>query len=151
MDMGADGVLTSWYMPPQGDAMTVVVPAEKRWFTIPIPDDQRGKLPEEYEDPAGYVRRFLSQPYRELGRSTIGGVAVQGVEVTDPPTDGEKLDDAVGRLWVDAETELPVRVEIEGMAEANPIRWQIDFTWSAMVDPAVFELDIPPDYTPPTR
>jgi len=104
-------------------------------------------MPEEYKDPADYVRRFVARPHKELGRSVIDGVEVEGIEVTDPPTDGESLEKAVGRMWVDVETELPVRIEIEGAADGQSVQWLMDFKWSEAVAPAVFEPNIPPDYT----
>lgn len=151
MDVVGDGNVVSWYAPSEGDKVTTVIPAEKTWFESPIPEDQRGKMPEEYKDPNDYIRRFLAKPYKELGRSVIDGIAVEGIEVQDPPTDGEQLENAVGRLWVDMETELPVRIEIEGKAEGKAVQWLMDFGWAETVDPAVFEPNIPPDYTSPLQ
>jgi hypothetical protein len=147
MDVIGDGNVVSWFVRPEGDTLITVIPAEKTWFETPIPEEQRGKMPEEYKDPADYIDRFLARPYRELGQTVIDGVEVEGVEVNDPPTDGEQLDDAVGRLWVDAQTELPVRIEIEGTAETKTVRWQMDFKWSDAVDPEVFEPNIPDDFS----
>ena len=126
----------------------MVIPSEKKWSKTPLPPEQRDKMPEEYKDPAEYLSRFLARPYKELGRSVIDGVEVEGIEVTDPPTDGEKLENAVGRLWVDVQTELPIRIEIEGTANGAAVRWLMEFKWSEAVDPAVFEPNIPGDYTP---
>ncbi len=149
MDIVGDGNVVSWYAGPEADTLTTVIPAEKTWFESPIPESERGKMPEEYKDPADYVRRFLGRPYKELGRSTIDGIAVEGIEVTDPPTDGEPMQNAVGRMWVDIETELPVRIEIEGAAESQSVQWLMDFKWAEAVDPSVFEPNIPADYTTP--
>jgi hypothetical protein len=149
MDINADGNVVSWYARPEGEKVTTVIPTEKTWFESPIPEDQRGKMPDEYKDPNDYIRRFLAKPYKELGRSVIDGVTVEGIEVQDPPTDGEELRDAVGRMWVDVQTELPVRIEIEGKADDKAVQWLMDFGWSEAVDPAVFEPNIPADYTSP--
>jgi len=151
MDINADGTLTSWYLAHGADSMITVIPGEKTWFAFPIPEDQRGKLPEEYRDPADYIRRFMARPYKELGRSMIDGVEVEGIEVTDPPTDGEQLTNGVGRMWVEVETELPARVEIEGTAEGHAVQWLMDFKWAEAVDPTLFEPNIPADYTPPLQ
>lgn len=151
MDIMGDGNVVSWYAGPEGDMLTTVIPAEKTWFESPIPESQRGKMPEEYKDPADYVRRFMARPYRELGRSMIDGAAVEGIEVTDPPTDGKPMENAVGRMWVDVETELPVRIEIEGTADGQKVQWLMDFKWAEAVNPSVFEPNIPPDYTSPLR
>ncbi len=148
MDINGDGTVVSWYVPPKGDTLTLVIPSEKKWSKTPLPPEQRGKMPEEYEDPAEYIKRFLARPHKELGRSVIDGIEVEGIEVTDPPTKGEKLSNATGRLWVDVQTELPVRIEIEGDAEGKTVRWLMEFQWSAAVDPKVFEPNLPSDYTP---
>ncbi len=149
MDIVAEGNVTSWYVAPEAETMITVVPGEKMWFSSPVPQDDT--MPDDYRDPAEYITRFLARPYTELGRSTIDGVEVEGIEVTDPPTDGEKLEDGVGRMWVDVKTELPVRIEIEGTADGQPVQWQMDFKWSEMVAPAVFEPNIPADYTTPLQ
>ena len=148
MDIGGDGQFVSWYVPPAGDTITMLVPGEKKWSQQPLPPEQRGKMPEEYQDPAEYMEKFLARPYKELGRSTIDGVEVEGIEVTDPPTDGGKLDAGIGRLWVDVETQLPVRIELEGTADGKPVRWLMEFKWSEAVDPILFDPNIPTDYTP---
>ncbi|MDI6450973.1 hypothetical protein [Anaerobaca lacustris] len=151
MDIVADGNVVSWYAGPEGDMLTTVIPAEKTWFKSPIPESERGKMPEEYKDPADYVRRFVARPHKELGRSVIDGVEVEGIEVTDPPTDGESLENAIGRMWVDVETGLPVRIEIEGSADGQSVQWLMDFKWAEAVNASVFEPNIPADYTTPIR
>lgn len=147
MDIRGDGTVVSWYVPPDESTLTMVIPSEKKWSRGPLPPDQRGKMPAEYKDPAEYIRQFLARPYKELGRSAIDGVPVAGIEVADPPTHGEKLENCVGRLWVDAQTELPVRIEIEGTANSVAARWLMEFKWSEAVSPTLFEPNIPRDYT----
>jgi hypothetical protein len=148
MDIGADGNMgVSWYVAPGSDTLVMVIPGEKKWSRSPLPPEQRGKLPEEYEDPAEYIQRFLARPCKELGRSVIDGVEVQGIEVTDPPSKGRQLENGIGRLWVDVRTELPVRIEIEGTADGKQVQWLMEFKWSEAVDPGVFEPNIPSDYT----
>jgi len=148
MDISGDGTVVSWYVPPESDTLTMVVPAEKKWSKTPLPPDQRGKMPEEYEDPAEYVKQFMARPYKKLGRSVIDGVEVEGIEVTDPPTDDNKLENGIGRMWVDVQTELPVQIEIEGTADSKTVRWLLEFQWSEAVPASVFEPNIPSDYTP---
>ncbi len=148
MDIGADGgIVSSWHVAPGSDTLVTVIPGEKKWGTRPLTPEERNKAVEEYQDPADYVNRFLANGYKELGRSVIDGVEVEGIEVPDPPTDGEKLQNAVGRLWVDVGTELPIRIEIEGTADGQPVQWLMEFKWAEAVDPAAFEPNIPSDYT----
>ncbi len=68
--------------------------------------------------------------------------------MTDPPTENGKLANGIGRLWVDVQTQLPVRIEIEGTAGAMAVRWLMEFKWSEAVPASVFEPNIPSDYTP---
>ncbi|MCX5644334.1 MAG: hypothetical protein NTZ17_06575 [Phycisphaerae bacterium] len=148
MDISGDGTVVSWYVPPEADTITMVVPAEKKWSKTPLPPEQRGKMPGQYEDPAEYIERFLARPSKELGRSVIDGIEVEGIEVTDPPAEKGKLANGIGRLWVDVQTQLPVRIEIEGTAGDMAVRWLMEFKWSEAVPASVFEPNIPSDYTP---
>ena len=148
MDISGDGTVISWYVPPESDTLTMVIPAEKKWSRTPLPPEQRGKMPDQYEDPAEYIKRFMARPYKELGRSVIDGIEVEGIEVTDPPTKEGKLANGIGRMWVDVQTQLPVRIEIEGTADGEIVRWLMEFRWSEAVPPSVFEPNIPSDYTP---
>jgi outer membrane lipoprotein-sorting protein len=147
MDISGDGQGVSCYVPPEADTITMVMPAEKKWSKSPWPPEQR-KMPEQYEDPAEYIQRFLARPSKELGRSVIDGVEVEGIEVQDPPIEHGKLANGVGRLWVDVQTQLPVRIEIEGTAGDMAAQWLMEFKWSEAVPASVFEPNIPSDYTP---
>ncbi|MFZ2146427.1 MAG: hypothetical protein WAV28_04330 [Sedimentisphaerales bacterium] len=146
MDVWADQDVVSWYVAPNADKIIMVVPDKKERIELPLPADKWSQKPEEYKDPKEYISRFMSRPYKELGRSVINGVQVEGIEVTDPPTDGEQLDNAVGRLWVDTETELPVRIEIEGMAGKKMVQWIMDFKWAEAVAPTLFDPNIPNNF-----
>jgi outer membrane lipoprotein-sorting protein len=148
MDIGGDGTMVSWYVPPQSDTITMVVPADKKWSKSALPPEQRGKMPEQYDDPAEYIQRFLARPSKELGRSVIDGVEVEGIEVEDPPIEHGKLANGIGRLWVDVQNQLPVRIEIEGAAGDMAVQWLMEFKWSEAVPASVFEPNIPSDYTP---
>jgi hypothetical protein len=143
MDIGAGENLVSWYVAPDANEMIMVVPGEKELIKWPLPADMREKMPEEYRDPREYISRFMSRPYKELGRSVINGLQVEGIEVKNPPTDGEQLENAVGRLWVDTETELPVRIEIEGTADRKMVQWVMDFKWAEAVDSSLFDPNRP--------
>ncbi len=147
MDIYANDKVVSWFVPAGSDTIITVIPDEKKWTKMPLSENQLQQAQQKEKDPREYIKRFVSRPYKQLGRATIDGIAVEGIEVNNPPTDGEPLENAVGRLWVDVTTQLPVRVEIEGTAEGNPVESIMDFRWSHAVDPSVFEPNIPPDYT----
>jgi hypothetical protein len=139
MDVGADGNIVSWYVAPDANEMIMAVPGEDEFIKWPLPADMHEKMPEQYRDPREYISRFMSRPYKELGRSVIDGVQVEGIEVKNPPTEGEQLENAVGRLWVDTETELPIKIEIEGTADGKMVRWIMDFKWAEAVNSSLFD------------
>jgi hypothetical protein len=146
-DGNTPGAVISWYVPPQQDKITMVIPGAKKWVQMPYSEEYARQARDKDKDPADYIRRFMAKGYKELGRETMEGVEVEGIEVQDPPTEGEALGSAVGRMWVDVKTQMPVRIEIEGLAGQRPVQWIMDFKWSAAVDPSVFEPNIGPDYT----
>jgi hypothetical protein len=98
------------------------------------------------------VERFLERDGTEIGRSTIDGVEVEGLEVIDPPTqfgpgaEGGPRVEGTGRLWVGLESGLPVRIEIQQGREDDGIAWTLDFRWGAQVDPVAFEPRVPEGY-----
>ena len=56
----------------------------------------------------------------------------------------------IGRLWVDVETDLPVRIEIDGVAKRGlgQIIMVLDkLQWSVDLDTDEFRPNIPSDYT----
>jgi hypothetical protein len=101
--------------------------------------------------------------YVELGRKSIDGVDVEGLEIrgTDLVVAPVKLDDIVIRMWVDVETYLPVVIEAEAVTndkyvtaftDGKPVEVELvsgEFQWDVELDPDIFEPNIPDDYTLP--
>jgi outer membrane lipoprotein-sorting protein len=140
----AKGTTVSWYVPPQQDKITMVIPGEKKWMQMPYSEEYAKQRKDK--DPADYIRRFMAHGYKEIGRKALDGIEVEGIEVQDPPTDGESMENAVGRMWVDVKTVMPVQIEIDGLAKGQHVQWIMDLRWDAAVDPAVFVPDVPADY-----
>ena len=112
-------------------------------------------------DPKAMVEAFLQGDYRELGRSEINGVAVEGVESHDVSPSaglpggeligatgsGEFPGEVVGRLWVDVATGWPVQVTLDIKMDEEQATFVVsDFQWEAQVDPEMFASVIPEDY-----
>ena len=140
-----DDNVVSWYVPVEEDKIIMVINKEKKWVQWPFSADYARQQWEE-KDPRDYIKRFMSCKYTELGRQTIDGIEVEGIETINPPTDIEHLENAVGRLWVDVKTQLPVRVEIKGNVGRNTVQCGMDFRWDEEFDAGIFQ--IPSDYTP---
>ncbi len=102
--------------------------------------------------PEGIVDQLLSGDYKELGRKIIDGVEVEGVEIHNPSIAKvtPPVDDHVYIMWVSVETGYPVRMEsiIEvGNGEVRSTQIVNQIQWNAELDPALFELTTPADYT----
>jgi hypothetical protein len=93
-----------------------------------------------------------SGEYKEIGKNKINGIEVRGIEVNNPPAKKNVYNNFIGRMWVDAATEYPVRIEVEADYGAGDSKGRIvqvfdGFEWGAPLDAAIFEPNIPSDYT----
>jgi len=139
------------YIPLEGTIVTQVMPNEKKYRRVSTTEEHMRKIHDQ-ANPRGMIKEFMSFKHTELGREIIDGVEAEGIEVNDPEflTSTSPFESAVGRLWVDVKTNLPVRTEIEGISGNGSIETKIvayDFDWDAEPEPSVFEPNIPDDYT----
>ena len=102
------------------NAHIMVFPDQKKYMEVELTEEIR----RQNGDPKIMVEEFLQGDYKELGRSEINGVAVEGIESSDiSPTAGfpggaeliredrQFLGEVVGRLWVDVATGWPFECE----------------------------------------
>ena len=147
IDMYMNGELfMQKYRLPKEKVAYRIGPKEKTYSRFVLSESQAET---ESDFPRQWVKIILSEDYTKLGRGNINGIDVEGVEVHN----SELLagDEGVVRLWVDIETNLPVRMELEGkMMEAGakrPMKFVMDdFQWDVELDASVFEPNIPEDY-----
>ena len=95
------------------------------------------------------VKSFREQEYRNLGRKKVGGKMAEGIEIADPVEWKAVFETGTLRLWVELETQWPVRLEMEGWAAGRSVKKTIilkDFQWNAELPAEKFEVDIPRDY-----
>jgi outer membrane lipoprotein-sorting protein len=148
-------VMQQMYMPADDNAMVMVMPSEKKYMRMVLTDEMRTKSKKQMQDPRTMVTQMvsgMSGQYKELGKEKINGVEVQGIEVNNPPGFQGVYNNFMGRLWVDVDTEYPVRMEIEaeigtGEQKINMVMVMDGFEWSAELSPDLFKPDIPADYT----
>jgi len=103
--------------------------------------------------PKNIVDRILSKgKYKKLGKKTVDGVLSEGFEFNDKRTmlsmDKDKIEDVVMRLWVDVNTNLPVRIELEGVLNNN-LKANVVMSnpkWDVNLESDFFEPNIPADY-----
>ena len=137
------------YIPLEGTIITQVMPNEKKYRRVSTTEELVRKTHDQ-ANPKGMIKEFMSFEHTELGRKIVDGVEAEGIEVNDSNFLNAVFESAVGRLWVDVETDLPLRTEIVGVSGNGSIEIKIvayDFDWDADPKPSVFELDIPDDYT----
>ncbi len=141
------------YILTQKKTMVMVEPQKKSYQRYKFNDTMIERFKEENSDPRSMIKKMLSCEYISLGQSVIDGINVEGFQTTDP---AHSMSRAYGqadvKLWVDAETRLPVRSEIFLAEEVDggvrEHRVLDNFQWNVPVDAAKFEPNIPDDYTP---
>jgi hypothetical protein len=138
---GEMGLIGQFYTQLKQQQFVDVHPRDKTFRCRPEPLPQTTPL-----DPIGEVRQILAEPYVKLGRMTIDGIRVEGIEVQGQKVGIVRLDDAVSRLWVNVETELPVRMEAEGKihgSDMHALFIRDQFQWN----PGLTEADFTPAIT----
>ncbi|MHC4533987.1 MAG: hypothetical protein ACYS6K_08545 [Planctomycetota bacterium] len=130
-----------------------------RWEVDDVEAQQHQKSFSQLIDPVKLLRDIIACKYKNLGRSTIHGIDVEGFRTTDPNCrlafsrsyfkDPQAELDV--KIWVDVKTRLPVRCEdcSSGLDEmGNP--WVVqcittDFEWDISVTAAEFDPPPVPD------
>jgi outer membrane lipoprotein-sorting protein len=131
------------YRLPRKNVAYVILVDRKQYRRHDVSYDQAA-LDREPDDPRTWLKRLLSGDYVKLGRTTIDGVVVEGIEGRMLEPGGE----TVMRFWVDVETNLPVRIEMTGMEGHQMMKLVMEnFEWNAQLDESFFEPNIPADYT----
>jgi len=111
------------------------------------------RLRKENNDPREMIKQIMSSKYTELGRSVIGSKEVEGFQAADPTVFNGFAQETNTILWVDVETWLPVRTEIEYMSNDQVMASLVidDYQWDIPVVASDFEPIIPEDFTSLTR
>ncbi|UCH70549.1 MAG: hypothetical protein JSV29_00775 [Candidatus Bathyarchaeota archaeon] len=131
---------------------------DKRYYSYQPGEGIEGFLEkdEDWTNPIYLVQTILSVEHTELGEKTVDGILCEGLETSDPAVMGDLVDmvdslDVHMELWVDVQTQYPVRFESRAVAEAEGEVLESDcvmdqFEWDVEIDPSRFELEIPDDY-----
>lgn len=137
------------YVPPQGHDIIQVLPSNKMYMKSKMSQAQMTEM-QRRSDPRHWLAELDDYHTVDLGHKTEDGRALMGFEIDDPAYLAFLFERARAELWVDAETQLPVRLEIEATSADGGIKNHIvatDFDWNAELAPQVFEPNIPADYT----
>jgi hypothetical protein len=137
---------------------TYVFHAHKNYISTQYQEGIEGFLEkdEDWTNPKYLVQQILSVEYEKLEQKMVDGVLCEGLETSDPAVMGplpgpvDRLEVHM-RLWVDVQTQYPVRFESKITAEAEGEHIESDcvmdqFQWDVEVDPNLFTLDMPAGY-----
>ncbi|KPL24610.1 MAG: hypothetical protein AMJ75_03130 [Phycisphaerae bacterium SM1_79] len=138
---------------------TYIYHAHKNYISTQLWESSEGFLEkdEDWTNPKYLVQQILSVEHKELGKKTVDGVLCEGLETSDPAVMGAALMELVDRievhmeLWVDVQTQYPVRFESTVTAEAEGEHIESDcvmdqFQWDVEIDPNLFTLEMPAGY-----
>ena len=144
---GESSAMRIYILPNQG-TITTLMPDEKKYSQVHY-DKETAERSRQGMDPREMLEQILDCEHISLGRSTIDGIECEGFQTTDPSYAGGSLGRAVIRIWVDVETKLPVRMEVnKGDEKTGFVHIALtDFEWNVPFDEADFEPVIPDDYT----
>jgi len=152
------GVRLGTYVDGRTETRTFLLPAEKVKITV-IPQTKQYKRDEltpqtfgqiqRENDPRELIKQFLSSEYTDLGCKLVCGIESHGIEVSNPGFMQDTMKDVVGRLWINVKSQLPVRMELEGIDIATSQRVEIvtdEFRWEPGLQKDDFGPFIPEDY-----
>jgi len=135
------------YVLPDRKAIFMIMPAMKRYVQMEFEDDILARIKKQNNDPREMIKQMIGCKYTDLGRSQIDGVEVEGFRTTDPAFAAMESGDVT--LWVDAETWLPVRTEMDFRPNEQTHMQAVvyDYQWDIPTSASEFEPVIPQDYT----
>jgi outer membrane lipoprotein-sorting protein len=136
------------YILPNKGTITTLMPNQKKYSQVYY-DKESADASQQGMNPRDILEQILKCEHTSLGCSTIDGVEVEGFQTTDPSFTEGVLGQATIKIWVDVETKLPVRMEVnQGDEQTGRVQMTLtDFKWNIPVDEADFEPVILDDYT----
>jgi len=137
---------------PDKGAIITVIPKEKKYIKMKLTGELLAKMEKENGDPRTTLKEMMKYKYTPLGRDTINGIKVEGIEVTDPNMalkGGGMFDEFTAQLWCNVETDLPVLMTIKGSAKNGEVVMDMvmdKFEWDVPIDTTELQPNIPADY-----
>jgi hypothetical protein len=147
-----DGNLMLQYVNPKEKVIVTMLMWGKKYTRAVLTDEMADMMKKETHDPRDMLTKLMSGQFKELGKDTINGVEVRGIEVNNPPYVRGIYNNYIERLWVDVATEYPVRTETEtetgtGEQKINDVIVTDGYEWGVELSPDIFKPDIPADFT----
>jgi len=147
------------YFNPATNTLVIIQHMQKQYLLAELGSSIGQRLQKDanrFGDALAVLKEIAASKYESIGRSTIGGIEVEGFRTTDPNCahdegSGLKESQVDVKLWIDVKTRLPVRYESlrtgfdeQGARESFPVV-MYDFQWDVPVDMADLESPAVPD------
>ncbi len=134
---------------PDEKVMVTILPEQKMYMQMEYDNEFFDKVEKENNDPRIMIKQIMNSQYTELGRSVINDIEVVGFQTNDPAVVESLAEDVNVVLWVDIDTWLPVRTDIEFTTnEQVTISLTInEYQWDIPVIASDFKPVIPEGFT----
>ncbi|UCH85339.1 MAG: DUF2092 domain-containing protein [Candidatus Latescibacterota bacterium] len=144
---GSDHLAAAQYLRQDDNTMYVIIHRDKSYALVELNEKQMAEMTRS--SAKELVELFRSYEFEEIGERTIDGVKAIGIEVKNPEIFAGVFDKSQIRLWVDRDTEWPVKIEYEAEGQGGKVRTNAvmhDFQWNPALGASDFEFEIPSDY-----
>jgi hypothetical protein len=135
------------YWEEQTNSIVFFDDEEKKYGRMFLSEEQIAEA--EELAPQNLLSRVLSFRHYDLGEKIVAGRMAAGIQVRDPSFEISKWDHTEAELWVDIETQLPLRFEMVGEAGHGKVRRHLlleDFEWNTGDRIEDYRTGIPGDY-----
>jgi hypothetical protein len=145
-------IATNSYVLFQDGTIVTVIPKAKKYIKLKLTEELLAKMEKDNNDPKTMLKQMMKYKYTPLGRDTINGVKVEGIEVTDPNMalqGAGMFDEFTAQLWCNIESDLPVLMTMKASAKNGEIVMDLvmdNFQWDVPIDTAEIQPNIPADY-----
>ncbi len=136
------------YIPRDSNSMIQLLHSNRQVITTVMNPEQMDEI-QLKTDPSLWIKQAMEFQHRLLDPQDLDGITVEGIEVTDSNYMAVLFEESSAHIWVNVETQLPERIEINGTSEQGKLSIDMiasQFDWEAQLNAQVFEPNIPADY-----
>jgi hypothetical protein len=148
-DIYQDGKLQAvQYIIPSERMLYALVHRDRTYMRQHLSDEQIAELRRQ-SNASEIVKSFREHEFHSLGSRRVDGRMAEGIEIRDPTEWKALFESGTWSLWVDVETQWPIRIELEGNARGGSVHKKYtlkDFEWNAHLSARDFRVEIPPGY-----
>lgn len=140
--------LSTVYIPKDSNSMIQLLHLTQQVITTVMGPQQMAEI-QHKTDPTFWIKEALKFKHTDLEPQDFNGVMVEGIEIDDPNYMAMLFEQATCRIWVNVDSQLPVRIEVHGTSDNGKMVNDMvasDFDWQVQLAPQIFEPNIPTGY-----